>query len=59
MPALLIEVGYLTHPAENENLKRGLYLKRVASAISSGILRFAQRRKKPEAPHAIRRQAAR
>lgn len=62
MPALLIEVGYLTHQGETENLKRGLYLKRVASAISSGILRFAQSRKKldkPEAPNAIRRQAAR
>jgi len=59
MPALLIEVGYLTHPVETENLKRGLYLKRVASSISAGILRFARGHKKPEAPNAIRRQAAR
>ena len=59
MPALLVEVGYLTHPSETLNLKRGVYLKRVASAISSGILRFAQGRKKPQAPHASRRQATR
>lgn len=59
MPALLIEVGYLTHAGETENLRRGLYLKRIASAISSGILRFAQGRKKPEGTHEIRRQAAR
>jgi N-acetylmuramoyl-L-alanine amidase len=61
MPALLIEVGYLTHEGETDNLKRGLYLKRVAGAISSGILRFATGRKKavePESTHAIRRQAA-
>lgn len=60
MPALLIEVAYLTHAGEVENLKRGIYLKRVAGAISSGILKFAQsRKKKPGVPYENRRQAAR
>lgn len=41
MPALLLEVGYLTHDAEARNLARLPYLKRLASGISAGILEFA------------------
>lgn len=40
MPAVLIEVGYLTNEAEGKKLKNGLYLKRMANAISSGVIGF-------------------
>lgn len=43
MPALLIEVGYVTHPEEALRLKKASYLKRVASAISSGVAEYALR----------------
>jgi len=40
MPALLVEVGYLTNEEEAQLLMKGGYLKRVANAISYGILEF-------------------
>lgn len=40
MPAVLVEVGYVSNPEEDEKLRRGHYLKRVANAISSGIVSF-------------------
>lgn len=40
MPALLIEVGYVTHKQEAENLARQAYLKRIAGAISSGVFDY-------------------
>jgi len=40
MPSLLIEVGYLTHPADANRLKNPRYLKKVADAISQGILDY-------------------
>jgi N-acetylmuramoyl-L-alanine amidase len=45
MPAVLIEMGYLTNPEEARLLSRPDYLNRLASAISSGILAFAQNEK--------------
>jgi N-acetylmuramoyl-L-alanine amidase len=47
MPAILIEVGYLTHSQEVHNLTKESYLKRLAGAISTGIADFATKRKKP------------
>lgn len=41
MPALLIEVGYLTHWQEALWLGRGPYLKRLSNAISSGVVEYA------------------
>ena len=40
MPAVLLEVGYLTNLSEARNLERPLYLKKLAGAISLGIKEF-------------------
>ncbi len=40
MPSLLIEVGYLTHEKDASRLKNPRYLKKVADAISQGILDY-------------------
>lgn len=47
MPALLVEVGYLTHQEEARKLTKPSYLKRLASAISTGIMEFAVRLEEP------------
>ncbi|MFM8314219.1 MAG: N-acetylmuramoyl-L-alanine amidase [Deltaproteobacteria bacterium] len=41
MPAVLVEIGYVTHVEEAKNLMRDSYLKSIANAISSGIVEFA------------------
>lgn len=43
MPALLIEVGYLTHPEEAVALSKRTYQQRVASSIAEGVLDYALR----------------
>jgi N-acetylmuramoyl-L-alanine amidase len=43
MPALLIEVGYLTNAEEALALGRSSYQHRIASGISDGVLSFALR----------------
>jgi N-acetylmuramoyl-L-alanine amidase len=40
MPAVLIEVGYLTNPAEEKNLRNNRFLMNVAAEISKGIEDF-------------------
>lgn len=40
MPAVLVEVGFLSNPREAELLSQTSYQKRVARAIFSGILRY-------------------
>jgi N-acetylmuramoyl-L-alanine amidase len=37
MPAILIEVGYLTNPAEEKNLRNSRFLMNIAAEISQGI----------------------
>lgn len=46
MPAILVEVGYVTHPQESFLLTKEAYLKRLAGAISSGIIEFGLRTRK-------------
>jgi len=46
MPAILVEVGYVTHFQESLSLTKEAYLKRLASAISSGIIDYGLRTKK-------------
>jgi len=46
MPALLIEVGYLTNRDEAQKLKKGSYLKRIANAIGGGVIEFASQLRK-------------
>jgi len=43
MPAILIEVGYLTNPAEEKNLRSNRFLMNVAAEISKGIEDFLSR----------------
>lgn len=55
MPALLIEVGYLTNAEEAQALGRASYQYRIASGISDGILGFALRmRRLSSAPTIMR-----
>ena len=37
MPAILVELGYITNSVENRRLKSETYLKRAASGIVKGI----------------------
>ena len=37
MPAVLVEIGYITNPLENKRLRSEAYLKKVASGIVRGI----------------------
>ena len=41
MPAILVEVGYVTNAEDAKSLKLRAYLKRAANAISTGIIEFA------------------
>ena len=43
MPAILIEAGYLTNPAEEKNLRNKRFLRNVAAEISKGIEDFLSR----------------
>jgi len=43
MPAILIEAGYLTNPAEEKNLRNKRFLADVAAEISRGIKDFLSR----------------
>lgn len=43
MPALLIEVGYLTNPDEAAALRRPAYQTRISTGISEGVIDFALR----------------
>lgn len=43
MPAILIEVGHLTHPADEKVLSDPSSLLKIAQAISTGIKRFLER----------------
>ena len=45
MPAVLIEVGYLTNPAEEKNLRDQGFLLDLAEQISLGIEDFLEQNK--------------
>lgn len=46
MPAVLVEIGYVTNFEEAKNLSKDTYLKKIANAISSGIVDFVNRKRK-------------
>lgn len=46
MPAILIEMGYVTNESDALNLTKDNYLKSLASAISAGIIEFALKRRR-------------
>jgi N-acetylmuramoyl-L-alanine amidase len=43
MPAVLVEIGYVTHPAEEKVLKDPAFMSAIAEAISQGIREFFER----------------
>jgi len=40
MPAVLVEVGFLTHPSEEAHMRRPEYRQRIADGIRRGVLAF-------------------
>jgi N-acetylmuramoyl-L-alanine amidase len=48
MPAVLVEVGFLTNPVEEERLRSSSYRQRLAEAITAGILKYKSRYEKTE-----------
>jgi N-acetylmuramoyl-L-alanine amidase len=40
MPAILVEVGFISNQAEEKNLKNPAYRQAVASSIAKGILNY-------------------
>ena len=47
MPAVLVEIGYLSHPGEEKALASGGHQDRVALAIFDAISTFRERRERP------------
>jgi len=41
MPAVLVEVGFISHPQEGRKLARDGYQERIAKALAQGVLQFA------------------
>lgn len=48
MPAVLVEVGFLTNPVEEERLRSSGYRQRLAESITAGILKYKSRYEKTE-----------
>lgn len=44
MPAILVEVGYLSHPQEAKRLRAADYQEQIAQALARGLLDFLDRR---------------
>jgi N-acetylmuramoyl-L-alanine amidase len=42
MPAVLTEIGFISNPKEEANLKRADHRERIAEALSKGILDYSQ-----------------
>ena len=51
IPASLVEVGFLSHPAESEMLRDEKYQKKVAAAVYNGILRYLEDHTADESSH--------
>ncbi|RJS18058.1 N-acetylmuramoyl-L-alanine amidase [Corallococcus sp. H22C18031201] len=51
-PAVLVEVGFISHPEEGVRLSRGEYQDKLAAAISDGVLAFLRETRKRDASHA-------
>ena len=46
MPSVLVEVGFVSNPLEARSLVQGHYVKRLAAAISSGIMDYLMKLKR-------------
>lgn len=42
IPAILVEMGYLSHPIEGQNLRDANYLDRIAYGIARGVLEYLE-----------------
>ncbi len=42
MPAMLLELGYITNPTDRENMQSYAYLKRMAWGVANGIEKYKQ-----------------
>lgn len=45
MPAVLVEMGYITHPQEGKNLGKSTYQDRIAQGIANGVDAYFQKNK--------------
>ena len=45
MPAVLVEIGYITHPQEGKNLGKSAYQDRIAQGIANGVDAYFQKNK--------------
>ncbi len=43
VPAILVETGFMTHPAEGKRLTTGAYQQKIATAIALGIDKFLEK----------------
>ena len=43
MPAVLVEIGYITHPQEGKNLGKSAYQDRIAQGIANGVDAYFQK----------------
>jgi N-acetylmuramoyl-L-alanine amidase len=50
MPAVLVEVGYLSNPRESRKLRDSGYLEQIALALSEGIEQFVESLESHEVP---------
>jgi N-acetylmuramoyl-L-alanine amidase len=42
VPAILVEMGYLSHPVEGLNLRNAHYLDRISYGIARGVLEYLE-----------------
>ncbi|GIW26355.1 N-acetylmuramoyl-L-alanine amidase [Meiothermus sp.] len=42
VPAILVEMGYLSHPIEGQNLREANYLDRISYGIARGVLEYLE-----------------
>ncbi|HOP62089.1 MAG TPA: N-acetylmuramoyl-L-alanine amidase, partial [Spirochaetota bacterium] len=40
MPAVLVEIGFITHKKESQYLKKDIYQEKIAQGVSEGVLNF-------------------
>lgn len=43
MPAVLVEIGYISNSREARDLKKGSYQKKIARGIGNGVMRFVRK----------------
>ncbi|MDQ2702158.1 MAG: N-acetylmuramoyl-L-alanine amidase [Pseudomonadota bacterium] len=59
MPAMLVETGFISNPAEEKKLRDPAFQRRLAAAILDGVDRYFSRQSPPGTLYALRAEAAR